>query len=151
MMLPSNKCIALIKEFEGYKDKAYKCPAGIWTIGYGSTMYSDGTRVKEGDKVSKETAEATLMWELTNKSKSLVNLRVNQNKFDALMSFAYNLGIGALLDSTLYKKVRMNPYDITIRDEFLRWNKARVNGKLTVLPGLTRRRDAEANLYFTEI
>jgi lysozyme len=73
---------------------------------------------------------------------------VNQNQFDALVSFCYNLGIGAFNSSTLKKKVIANPADASIRDEFMKWNKARVKGVLTELKGLTNRRTAEADLYF---
>jgi lysozyme len=73
---------------------------------------------------------------------------VNQNQFDALVSFCYNLGIGAFNSSTLKKKVIANPGDLSIRDEFMKWNKARVKGVLTELKGLTNRRKAEADLYF---
>ena len=75
--------------------------------------------------------------------------RINQNQFDALMSFIYNIGISAFLNSTLFKKALANQNDETIRNEFMRWNKAKVNGKMVVLKGLNNRRIAESNLYFT--
>ena len=150
-MIPSQKCIDLIKKFEGLELKAYKCPASIVTIGWGSTMYMDGTKIKMGDVVTDIEATKLLYWEVSNKAKAIGLININQNKFDALVSFAFNLGIGALRDSTLFKKVRMNSDDLTIRDEFMRWTKARVNGKLTELPGLVKRRKAEADLYFSKI
>jgi lysozyme len=70
---------------------------------------------------------------------------ISQSQFDALVSFAYNVGTGNLQKSTLIKKVNANPKDVTIADEFMKWNKA----KGAVLKGLTRRRQAEANLYFS--
>jgi lysozyme len=149
-MIPSQKCIDLIKKFEGYQSNAYKCPASIITIGYGSTMYMDGTKIKMGDVITEKESNDLLFWEVANKSKAIGVINVNQNKFDALVSFAYNLGIGALRDSTLFKKVRMNSDDATIRDEFMKWTKARVNGKLTELPGLVKRRKAEVDLYFSK-
>jgi lysozyme len=147
-MKASQKCVDLIKQFEGYKDKAYLCPAGVATIGYGSTMWNDGRRVQMGDKITKEGAELLLHWELNNKAVALYGLNVNQNQADAILSFVFNLGIGAFQKSTLIKKIRLNPNDPTIRDEFMRWNKTRVGGKLTPMKGLTRRRTAESNLYY---
>ena len=147
-MKASQKCVELIKQFEGYKDKAYLCPAGVATIGYGSTMWNDGRKVQMGDKITKEGAELLLHWELNNKAIALYGLNVNQNQADAILSFVFNLGIGAFQKSTLIKKIRLNPNDPTIRDEFMKWNKARVGGKLIELKGLTRRRTAESNLYY---
>jgi len=143
-MTPSQKAIDLIKKWEGFKDEAYQCSAGRWTIGYGSTMYEDGVKVKKGDTISKIEAEDLLMWELKRKS-GMIKAYMNQNQFDALCSFSYNIGIGGLLDSTLYKKVRLNPNDPTIKAEFLRWNKV----KGVVIKGLTNRRIDEASLYFS--
>ena len=134
--------------FEGYKPKAYLCPAGVPTIGFGSTMYTDGRKIKLGDTINEQQANELLMWELKNKSIALHGLKLNQNQFDSCLSFIYNLGIGAFTKSTLRKKILINPNDKSIKDEFLKWNKARVNGQLTELKGLTRRRIAEADLYF---
>lgn len=146
-MKPSLNAINLIKEFEGFYPTAYLCPANVETIGFGTVRYKNGNKVKLGERITIKEAEDELMFEL-EKIATNIKAKVNQNQFDALCSFTYNLGIGALLNSTLYKKVRLNPEDQTIKDEFLRWNKARVGGKLVVLRGLTRRRIAESNLYF---
>ena len=143
-MTPSQKAIDIIKKWEGCKLKAYQCSAGRWTIGFGSTMYLDGERVKQGDVIEMDKAEELLMWELTRKSR-MIKAYMKQNQFDALCSLSYNIGIGALLDSTLYRKVRLNHNDPSIRAEFMRWNK--VKGK--VVDGLTNRRKDEANLYFS--
>lgn len=148
--IASKRCIDLVKQFEGIYLDAYLCPAGVPTIGYGSIMWPDGTRIQLGQKITMEGAEKLLQWEL-DKKRTVINawkLRINQNQFDALLSFAYNLGIGNLNSSTLLKKVKMNANDPSIADEFMRWNKARVGGVLKVLPGLTRRRKAESDLYF---
>ena len=134
--------------FEGYKAKSYLCPASVVTIGWGSTMYTDGRKIKLGDTINEQQANELLMWELRNKAFALHGLNLNQNQFDSCLSFIYNLGIGAFAKSTLKKKILLNPNDATIKDEFLKWNKARVNGQLTELKGLTRRRIAEADLYF---
>lgn len=134
--------------FEGYKAKAYLCPASVVTIGWGSTMYTDGRKIKIGDTINEQQGEELLMWELKNKSIALAGLNLNQNQFDSLLSFVYNLGIGALAKSTLRKKILANPNDPTIKDEFMKWNKARVGEQLMELKGLTRRREAEAEMYF---
>ena len=147
--MPSQNCIDLIKKFEGLFLKSYLCPASIATIGYGSTMWNDGKKVELGQKITLEGAEILLMWELKNKANALHRLNLNQNQFDALMSFIYNIGISAFLNSTLFKKALANQNDETIRNEFMRWNKAKVNGKMVVLKGLNNRRIAESNLYFT--
>lgn len=148
-MKPGKRGIELIKHFEGFFSKSYRCPANVWTIGWGTIRYKNGKRVLAGETITKEEAEEELMFEVEHKSK-FIKAVVNQNQFDALVSFAYNVGQGALENSTLYRKVRANPNDPTIRDEFMKWNKARVNGVLTPLKGLTRRRKAEADLYFSK-
>ncbi|NBW17237.1 MAG: lysozyme [Caulobacteraceae bacterium] len=150
-MIVSKNCINLIKLFEGYKPKAYLCPASIVTIGWGSTMYTDGRKIKIGDTINEDQANELLMWELKIKSIALHGLNLNQNQFDSLLSFIYNLGIGAFAKSTLRKKVIANPNDVSIRLEFMKWNKATVDGKLIALKGLTRRRNAEADLYFSKV
>ena len=147
-MVASQNCINLIKLFEGYKPKAYLCPAGVPTIGYGSTMYQTGLKIKLSDTINEQQANELLMWELKNKAYALHGLKINQNQFDALLSFCFNLGIGAFAKSTLKKKILANPNDATIKQEFMKWNKARVGGQLMELKGLTRRRIAEAELYF---
>lgn len=157
-MKPSKACIDLVKKFEGIRLNAYLCPAGVPTIGYGTIHYPDGKPVKMGHVVTMQRAEDLLKWEVEKKAMAIVPLVqnnegkvfVNQSQFDALVSFAYNLGYGALKGSTLLKKVRNNPSDETIRAEFMKWTKAKVKGVLTELPGLVRRRDAEADLYFTK-
>jgi lysozyme len=147
-MTPSNNCIDLVKRYEGLFLKSYYCPASIVTIGWGSTMYQDGRKIKMGDVITLAQAEELLMWELNNKTIALHGLNLNQNQFDACLSFIYNLGIGAFNKSTLLKKIKVNPDDATIKDEFMKWNKARVNGQLVVLKGLTNRRTAEVALYY---
>ena len=141
-MKTSPKGIALIKEFEGLRLKAYKCPGGVWTIGYGHTA-----GVKPGMVISEAQAEEYLMADLIASEKYLNDLRlaINQNQFDALISFFYNVGTGNFSRSTLLRKVRANPQDNSIMDEFLKW----VYSKGRVLPGLQRRRLAEMKLYFS--
>lgn len=148
----SEKCIRLIEHFECGGDvsrylTAYKCPAGVWTIGIGTTFYPDGSKVKPGDKCTVEQAYEYLRHELQNTEKSVDAFTtdlVTQQQFDSLVSFAYNLGAGALKGSTLLKKVNLNPNDPTIEAEFNKW----VYAKGVKLQGLIRRRKAEAWLYF---
>lgn len=143
----SNNCIELIKTFEGCKLKAYKCPANVWTIGYGNTYYEDKSRVKEGDVITLERAKALLEMILHDFELGVDNNTVDtitQNQFDALVDFAYNCGTGNLKSSTLLRKVNANPNDATIKDEFLKW--IRANGK--TMQGLINRRKAETELYF---
>ena len=145
----SQKGLELIKQFEGLSLTPYVCAGGINTIGYGNTYYTNGKKVTLQDKpITKQQAEELLKFSLSTYEKAVDSFcrdNISQSQFDALVSFAYNLGTGALQKSTLIKKVNANPKDVTIADEFLKWNKA--NGK--VLAGLTKRRQAEANLYFS--
>jgi len=137
----------LIKEFEGCKLKSYQCSAKKWTIGYGNTFYEDGSPVLPGHAITQQKGEQLfelIANEFADKVDKVVTANVSENQFGALVSFAYNCGIANLQKSTLLKKVNANPNDPTIRVEFAKWNKA--GGK--VLAGLTRRRQAEANLYF---
>ena len=138
---------SLIKSFEGLKLTAYKCSANKDTIGYGNTFYEDGSPVKPGDKITKERAESLfelIAAEFDAKVRPLIKANLTENQYSALISFAYNAGVGNLHKSTLLRKVNANPNDPSIRAEFMKWNKA--GGK--VLNGLTRRRQAEADLYF---
>ena len=141
-MKTSPKGIALIKEFEGLRLKAYKCPGGVWTIGYGHTA-----GVKSGMVITEAQAEEYLKADLIVFERYLngLGLALNQNQFDALVSFIYNVGTGNFSSSTLLRKVRANPQDNSIMDEFLRW----VYSKGRVLPGLQRRRLDEMKLYFS--
>lgn len=158
-MTPSKNCIDLIKKFEGLRLEAYQCSAKVWTIGYGSTMYPDGRKVKKGDTCTLQEAEQYLSEDVRKRSANVLALlpaTIQQHQFDALVSFAYNLGIGALRGSTLLKKVKVNPSDPTIANfvvidgapvvgscEFMKW----VKGGGVVLKGLVLRRAAEALLY----
>lgn len=142
-MKTSNKGIDLIKKYEGFRAKAYKCPAGKWTIGYGHTL-----NVKSTDVISLDEAEYFLKKdvEFAENEVNRHNLNINQNQFDALVSFVFNLGVGNFTRSTLLRKIKSNPNDPTIREEFEKWIYA--DGK--VLNGLVRRRKDEADLYFTK-
>ena len=145
----NEKGIELIKHFEGFRSEPYRCPAGVPTIGYGCTVYPDGTHVRMSDPpIHKNLATSLLKSQLRryeNGVNRYVKSDINQNQFDALVSFAYNLGLGNLKSSTLLKKVNKDPKDPTIADEFKRW--VHCNGE--ILNGLKERRCKEAELYFS--
>lgn len=148
----SKQGIDLIKGFESFVAKPYIDAVGLPTIGYGNTYYPDGGRVKMTDEAITE-AEASRMLSVVfeNDFADYIPDNVNQNQFDALGSLIYNIGASAFLKSTLYRKVFKNPSDKSITQEFFKWNKGRVNGKLVELKGLTIRRKKEAELYFKPI
>ena len=134
------KGINLIKHFEGCELNAYKCPAGVWTIGYGHIK-----GVSEGMSITQEQAEQMLLDELKeyeNYINELVTVNLSQNQFDALVSWVYNLGPANLKSSTLLKVLNSGDY-VGVPDQIERWNKA--GGK--VLEGLIRRRQAESSLF----
>jgi lysozyme len=138
------KGLDLIKKMEGLRLTSYLCAANVLTIGYGST----GKHVKKGQIITESYAEKLLLEDIARFEKAvnkLVKSEINQKQFDALVSFAFNLGEGALGKSTLLKKVNINPSDASIAAEFAKWNKA--GGK--VLNGLVKRRTLEAELYFS--
>ena len=139
---------SLIRRFEGCRLRAYQCSAKKWTIGWGNTFYEDGSSVKQGDVITQERADrlfVILLDQFAAQLRPLITARVNDNKFGALLSFAYNAGVGAFRNSTLRRLVNTNRDSNLIRLEFAKWNRA--GGQ--VLAGLTRRRTAEADLYFT--
>lgn len=145
----SDKGLNLIKKFEGFSSTPYLCPAHIPTIGYGNTFYEDGTKVALDDEPISEERATELLKYIADKTFSAfvnrtVDVELNQNQFDALVSFAYNLGNGSLESSTLLKKLNAGDYD-GAADEFIRWNKA--GGK--ILTGLTKRRTEERELFLS--
>lgn len=144
--------IDLVKHFEGLFLEAYLCPAGVWTIGYGHTglVHKDGT-VKKGRVITKSKAEELLAYDLGQFAPGVEKLllprareEINDNQFGALVSFAFNCGLGAFKTSTLLQRINARRY-ADCPAEFLKWNRA--GGK--VLRGLTRRRQSEANLFMS--
>lgn len=137
--------LALVKEFEGLRLKAYKCPAAVWTIGYGHTSAAGAPIVSADMLISKENAEEILQRDMVQYEdgvRKLVTVGLTQGQFDALVDFAYNAGVGALQKSTLLKKVNAEKFD-EVPAEFMKWTKG--GGK--ELPGLVRRRRAEVKLW----
>ena len=142
----SKNGINLLKHFEGSKLTAYKCAAGVWTIGVGHT----GPEVKEGMKISEIEAEEYLKQDLQKFERAVterVKVYLNQNQFDALVCFVFNVGIGAFYNSTLLNLLNNNAEKHIVASEFQRWNK--VDGK--AIEGLTRRRKAESELFLTKV
>ena len=148
---PSQACINIVKHFEGLHElkddglvHAYLCPANNWTIGYGRTQ-----GVSKGMTITPEQAEAFLLEDIVEYGDYVnryVRVPLTQAQFDALTSFVYNLGPTNFKSSTMLKKLNVGDYDGAAQ-EFSKWNKARVEGVLQPLPGLTRRRTAEASLF----
>lgn len=156
MITVNDNCINLIKSFEGLELKPYHGAADrpdVFTIGYGTIQYppfyQDGRRVTLLDTpITEELAVSFLQYEIKQKATAIDPLLrddLTPNQFAALISFAYNLGEYSLKISTLRAKVNKYPSDKTIRDEFERW----VHANGIVVEGLKRRREAEADLYFT--
>jgi lysozyme len=147
----SQDCVELVKKFEGLhklKDDglvhSYRCPANKWTLGYGATK-----GIRSGMRCTIEEAEQRLITDLDEHGKivkRLVNVPLTQGQYDALVSFVFNLGGGAFKSSTLLKRLNSGNYD-DCPEQIMRWNKARVDGKLQPLRGLTRRRAAEAAVF----
>jgi lysozyme len=139
-MKTSSAGLELIKTFEGLKLNAYLCPANVWTIGYGTTR-----GVKAGQAVSAVKAEELLREDVREFERGVteaVKVPLAQHQFDALVAFTYNVGLGAFRTSTLLRLLNKGEYS-QAAGQFARWNKA--GGK--VLAGLTRRREAERQLF----
>ena len=142
-MRTSGAGIELIKAHEGLRLNAYKCPAGVWTIGYGHTK-----NVAPGMKIIPAKAEMLLKEDLLrfeNAVNDLVEVPLNQNQFDALVSFTFNVGISALESSTLLRLLCLGHY-FQAASQFSRW----VHGGGQKLPGLIRRREEERKLFLTK-
>ena len=141
--------VNFLTELEGLKLNAYKCSAGVWTIGIGNTFYENGSKVKEGDVISKEQAYH-LFYMVATKFEKVINenlkVKINQNQFNSLFCFVYNIGQTGFKNSTLLRLVNINPNDGNIAKQFLRWNK--IAGKES--NRLTNRRIKESSLYFTK-
>lgn len=146
----SQKGIELIAGFEGLRLNAYLDPVDIPTIGYGTIRYPDGNPVKLGDRITEDQAEVFLAHEAQGMAKDIAavvaGIALNQNQFDALVSFTYNVGVGAFRSSTLLARLEQSDF-AGAAAEFGRWNKATVGGVKVVLPGLTKRRQDERALF----
>lgn len=144
----SPRCLALIKEFEGLRLKAYRCPAGKWTLGYGETR-----GIKPGMVWTRAQAEAALVEGVKPYTRAVVeaigNAKTTQGQLDALVSFAYNAGPVNMRKSSMIRLHRQGKYQAAA-DAFLAWTKARTKKGFVTLPGLVRRRKHERALYLTK-
>lgn len=147
-MKTSQKCIQMIKQFEGFSAKPYLCPAGVPTIGYGSTRDTDGKPITmQHPPITEAQARALLAATLVTYEDAVnryVKVPLNQNQFDALVDFAYNAGAKNLLTSTLLKKLNAGDYAGASK-EFGKW----VYGGTKKLNGLVKRREAERQLFIS--
>lgn len=146
---------AIVSEFEGFRARPYKCPAGVWTIGYGHTgkdTTAAGLRTADGQTlkaITEAQGMALLLEDMTTAEREVVAIQnkgvtLKQREFDALASFVYNVGAGNFRSSTLYKILLTGKATAAeVRLQLMRWTKA--GGK--VLPGLVKRRTAEADWY----
>lgn len=144
---PTSACFDLVRHFEGLYLKVYRCPAGVLTIGYGHT----GPDLAAGLTITEEQADDLLRRDLTRAAGDvdrLVKVPLEPFERDALTSFVFNLGAGALGNSTLLKRLNAGDREAAAA-EFLKWNKATVNGQKKVLAGLVKRREAERSLFLS--
>lgn len=143
----SDRGVAVIKGFEAFRAVAYQDVAGVWTIGYGTTR-----GVKRGQRTTEPEADQRLRLELREYEDAVTRAAhapITQSQFDALVSFAYNVGAAGMAGSSVIKAHNRGDYQAAAR-AFALWNKARVNGTLQAVAGLTRRRAAEAALYLQD-
>ena len=144
----SDIALNLIKEFEGFKDYAYIDTDGTPVIGYGLSRIN-GEPVQIGDRISPTEADAALnahVQEINQELDKVVKVELSDRQLSALASLSYNVGVGAIKSSTLLRKINAKDY-AGAADEFLRWDKANLQGRLVQMPGLTRRRAAERQLF----
>lgn len=151
LMNISNTGINLIKSFEGCYLEAYRCPAGVWTIGWGTTEPVNGVKPHAGMKITQKQADDLLINHLKSYEASVnkLGLELNQNQFDALVSICYNCGAG-IFKGNLLNALKAKNWS-SVADQLLLYNKARVNGVLQPLAGLTRRRKAERELFLKPV
>ena len=146
-MIPSPNCIAIVRECEGFRPNPYRCPAGVPTIGVGSTRYEDGRHVAMSDpSITLARAGEIMLYELAHSVAPAVSryatAPLTQGQYDALIDFAYNAGPEALRTSTLLAKVNARDYAGAAL-EFPKW----IHGGGQVLPGLVKRRELERKLF----
>lgn len=137
--------LEIIKKYEGFSSKAYKCPAGVWTVGYGHTGYD----VTESTTITMEEAELLLKKEVEkiyDQISFLLDVKLTQNQLSSLVSLVYNVGLNAFKKSRLLKRINLKDNPELVAKEWIEFNK--INGKIST--GLLRRRAEEIYLYFTK-
>ncbi len=140
--------VNLIKEFEGFKDYAYIDTDGTPVIGYGLSRIN-GVPVRIGDRITPSEADSALdahLREIQQELAKVVKVELTEQQLSALASISFNVGVGAIKNSTLLRKINAQDY-AGAANEFLRWDKANMRGRLVQLPGLSRRRAAERSLF----
>jgi lysozyme len=145
-MKTSNKGVELIKKHEGLRLTSYICPAGKWTVGYGHTRTAHNN-LTITEKQAEELLRSDLEITETAVTHMTKDIGLNQNQFDSLVSFAFNVGVTALRNSTLMRKINADASEQEIREQFGRW----IYADKKVLSGLVARRKDEADLYFEPI
>lgn len=149
-MTTSINGILLIEQFEGFKPKMYKDAVGLPTIGFGTLIDTESEKYLLTTTISRQKAEELLRNDLKPIERALgimITKSINQNQYDSLVSFCYNLGINSLRTSTLLRKINIDPTDSSISQEFEKWT----HGDGKILPGLSVRRRAESALYFKKL
>jgi lysozyme len=138
--------LELVKSFEGFSEKPYLCSGGVWTIGYGTTRMSDGTKITQfSPSCTRDEAEEWLLYNISFAEKRVMKyckVPLNDNQISALTSFVYNVGSGAFKASTLRRRINESDF-VDVPRQLARWNKA--GGK--IVKGLSRRREAESRLW----
>ena len=150
-MTPSPAALTLIKHFEGFRAEPYFCPAGKKSVGFGHVIGPDDHLPKT---LSLDQADHLLRHDLESLSRMIgvaIECPLTQNQFDALCCLVYNIGTSAFLKSTLARKLNVGDDIESCASEFLRWDKATVNGQKVTLEGLTRRRAAERALFLGDL
>lgn len=141
----------MIVSFEGIELEAYKCPAGVWTIGVGHTGYVDGKKIAEGMTITSDKAYELLREDLkvveNYLAKQSFTEKLKQRQFDALVSFIFNVGVSAFETSTMRRKLCVGADEASVAAEFGRWVYGTADGKKVVLKGLVRRRQMEAEKF----
>lgn len=143
--------VKIIKEFEGYKEYAYIDTDGTPVIGYGLSRIG-GNPVRIGDRISQHQANEALnahLTEIHQELEQVLEVPLNEHQWSALASISFNVGVEPIKESTLLRKINAQDYT-GAANEFLRWDKANLRGRLVQLPGLTRRRQAERKLFLAQ-
>lgn len=136
----------LIEKYEGFSQIAYRCPAGVWTIGYGSTTWLDGTPVKQGDTISHARAQQLMdAWLMGNFFPKVRHVQLSKDQLEALSSLVYNIGWPAFEKSKCWKAIQKKDWETAFKN----WDWIKGGGK--VLPGLIKRRAEEMFLFFKDI
>ena len=150
-MKTSERGLDMIVAFEGIELEAYKCPAGVWTIGVGHTGYVDGRKIAEGMEITRDKAYDLLRGDTKKVEEYLAKQpfagRLVQRQLDALVSFIFNVGISSFETSTMRRKLCTGADDASVAEEFGRWVYGTSDGKKVVLKGLVRRRQMEAERF----